>query len=241
MTVALAFVGALLDAAQHLRPGDPLLIAPCVAVGAIAFTSFGASLFARGRTRVGYFRAGLSASAISFALACLRAGYDPLSDVEIYTSPVAILLLVIAYLSVRRKWEEYGSDIGLLLWVGSLLLCVPLLFHALHFRLLLDVPAPWRDLGTLCASLALILFGIVGRLRAPVIVGMSALMLELLALVVTSVNWLQVPVRNYLMGVGALLVIVVWAFEYRREQIMLARQRFNEGREYARERFGEWR
>jgi hypothetical protein len=241
LTATLAFIAAVFDAAQHLHAGDPLLLAPCVAVGAIALMSFGASLFSGGETRVGYFRAGLSASAVSFALACLRAGYDPVSDVEIYTSPVAVLLLVIAYLSVRRKWEKYDRDTSLLLWAGSLLLCAPLLFHALYFRLLLDVAAPWRDLGTLCASLALILFGGTGRLRAPVLVGTFTLMIELAALALTSVDWLQVPLKYYLMTVGALMLLVFWMFEYRREQILLTRKRFSERREYARERFGEWR
>jgi hypothetical protein len=107
--------------------------------------------------------------------------------------------------------------------------------------LLLDVPAIMRDLGTLCASLALILFGAMGRLRAPVLVGVFALTLELVALTLTSVDWLQVPLKYYLITVGALMLIVFWMFEYRSEQILLARRRFNEQRNHARERFGEWR
>jgi hypothetical protein len=240
-TLALALLFALLHAAPHLQAGDPLLLAPCLSVGAVALASFCASLITMGRVRVGYFRAGLFATVIAFAMGCLRAGYDPVSDIEIYTSPVAVLLLAIAYASVRRSWEEYNLDTDLLLWLGSLLLAAPLLFHALYFRLLLDVPAPARDIGTLCASLALILFSIIGRLRAPVIVGTCTLALELAALALTSVNWLQVPLKYYLITVGALIVATVWAFEYRHEQILLIRQRFNERREYAREQFGEWR
>ena len=240
-TVALAFILALLHAAPHLQAGDPSLLAPCVSAGAVALATFCASLLSTAHARVGYFRAGLSATVVAFALACLRAGYDPVSDIEIYTSPVAVLMLTVAYLSARRAWEEYNRDTSLLLWLGSLLLAMPLLLHALHFRLLQDVPAPGRDIGTLCASLALILFGIIGRLRAPVFVGMFALSLELAALALTSVNWLQVPVYYYLFTVGGFIVAIVWAFEYRHEQILLARQRFKEQRDYARERFGEWR
>ncbi|MGB7922052.1 MAG: hypothetical protein WCF57_02280 [Pyrinomonadaceae bacterium] len=241
VTLALAFLLSLLHAAPHLRPRDPLLLAPLISLGSIALVSFCASLLSHAGPRVRYFRAGLSATIISLALGCLRAGFDPISDIEIYTSPVAVLLLAIAYLSARRAWEEYDRDTDLLLWFGSLLLCVPLLFHALYFRLLLDVPAVWRDLGTLCASLALILFGALGRLRAPVLVGVCALTLELSALTLTSVDWLQVPLKYYLVTVGALMVIVFGTFEYLREKILLARRRFNEQRDYARERFGEWR
>jgi hypothetical protein len=240
-TLALSSILALLHAAPHLQAGERALLAPCVSAGAIALVTFCASLLSTARARVGYFRAGLSATVVAFALLCLRAGYDPVSDIEIYTSPVAVLMLTVAYLSARRAWEEYDRDTSLLLWLGSLLLAMPLLLHALHFRLLQDVPAPGRDIGTLCASLALILFGIFGRLRAPVLVGLFALALELAALTLTSVDWLQVPVKYYLLSVGALLFVIVWAFEYRHEQILLARQRFNEHRDYARERFGEWR
>jgi hypothetical protein len=240
-TLALASLLALAHAAPHLQAGDPLLLAPSVSMGAIALASFCASLLSTAHARVAYFRAGLSATVVGFVLACLRAGYDPVSDIEIYTSPMAVLLLAIAYLSARRAWEEYDRDTDILLWLGSLLLAMPLLFHALYFRLLLDVPAPGRDIATLCASLALILFSLFGRLRAPMMVGVFALGLELAALTLTSVNWLQVPVKYYLITIGALIVILVWAFEYRREQILLARQRFNEHRAYARERFGEWR
>lgn len=241
VTIAFAFIASLLHAAPHLRVGDRLLLAPLVSLGAIALVSFCASLLSAAVTRVRYFRAGLSATVIAVALGCLRAGFDPISDIEIYASPVAVLMLAIAYLSARRAWEGYDRDTSLLLWFGSLLLCVPLLFHALYFRLLLDVPALVRDLGTLCAALALILFGAIGRLRAPVLVGVVALALELAALTLTSVDWLQVPLKYYLITVGALMLIIFWMFEYRSEQIQLARRRFNEQRDYARERFGEWR
>ena len=116
-----------------------------------------------------------------------------------------------------------------------------MLIRALQFRLLLDLPAPWRDLAVLCAALALIIFGVIGRLRAPVLVGGVTMVLELLTLTLTSVDWLQVPLKFYLITVGALMLIVFWLFEYRREQILLVRQRLDERRTYAREQFGEWR
>jgi hypothetical protein len=241
MVAALASLASLAQAFAHLRVGESLLLAPCVALGAVALLTFAASLKSRNRARVRYFRAGLYSSVITFALACLRAGYDPLSDVEIYTSPVAVLLLVIAYLSVRRKWDEYARDTGPLLWLGSLLLSAPLLIHALQYRLFLDVPAAWRDLATLCASLALIFFGVMGRLRAPLLVGAVSLATELLLLSLTSVDWLQIPLKVYLISVGALILLFWGLLEFRREQILLMRRRFNERREYARERFGEWK
>jgi hypothetical protein len=163
-------------------------------------------------------------------------------DLELYTSPVAVAMLLIAYLSIRREWgEEYEQDTSALLWLGSLGLCAPLLFHALEFRLLRDVPAPWRDLGVLCASLALVLFGVVGRLRAPVQVGVVTLLTELLVLTLTSVHWTQVPLKIYLITVGSLLALVGWLLEFRRAQLMQMRDRLNQRRETARERFGEWR
>ena len=241
LAAALAFVIAMLQATPHLHVGDPSLLAPCVALAAITLVSFIASLLSTGAERVRYFRAGLYVSVVSFALACLRAGYDPISDVEIYTTPVAALLLVIAYLSVKREWEAYARDTDLLLWAGSILLCAPLLLRALQFRLVLDTPAPWRDVGVLCASLALILFGVLGRLRAPVLVGGATLALELAALALTSVDWLQVPLKYYLITVGALMLLVFWMVEYHREHILLMRSRINERRDIVRERFGEWR
>jgi hypothetical protein len=241
ISVALVSLISLAQGFAHLRVGEPLLLAPCVALGAVALLTFAASLQSKTRARVHYFRAGLFSTVITFALACLRAGYDPLSDVEIYTSPVAILLLVIAYLSVRSKWDEYARDTGPLLWLGSLLLSAPLLIHALQYRLLLDVPAAWRDLATLCASLALIFFGVMGRLRAPLLVGAVSLASELLLLSLTSVDWLQIPLKVYLISVGALILVFWGLLEFRREQILLMRRRFNERREYARERFGEWK
>jgi hypothetical protein len=239
--MALVFVAALLQASQHLRASDPLLLTPSVAVGSLALVSFLVSLFSKGLERVRYFRAGLYLSVVAYALACLRSGFEPLVDVEVYTSPVALLLLVVAYISFRREWNDYESDTSLLFWTGSILLAGPLLLRALQFRLLLDLPAPSRDLATLCASLVLVLFGMLGRLRAPVLLGAITLLIELAALALTSVDWLQVPLKIYLVTVGALLALVGWMFEYRREQLMLIRNRFHARRETARERFGEWR
>jgi hypothetical protein len=207
----------------------------------MALQGFAASLLMTGPARVKYFRAGLMAAIISFALACLRAGYDPGADLEIYTSPVALALLLVAFLSLRREWEEYERDTNAMLWLGSVMLCAPLLFHALEFRLLRDVPAPWRDLGVLCASLALILFGVLGRLRAPVSVGIVALLTELLVLTVTSVEWTQVPLKVYLGTVGSLLMIAGWMLGFRREQLINMRNRLQEQREHMQERFGGWR
>jgi hypothetical protein len=241
VAATLAFVASLLQASPHLRTGDALLLAPCLTTGALALQAFAASLSIVGPARVKYFRAGLWTAIISFALACLRAGYDPGADLEIYTSPVAVALLLIAYLSLRREWKEYERDTNVLLWLGSLMLCAPLLFHALEFRLLWDVPAPWRDLGVLCASLALILFGVLGRLRAPVSVGIVALLTELLVLTVTSVEWTQVPLKVYLGTVGSLLMIAGWMLGFRREQLINMRNRLHERREHMQERFGEWR
>jgi hypothetical protein len=237
----LCFVAGLLQASEHLHAGDALLLAPCLTTGALALLAFAASLLITGPARVKYFRAGLLTAIVSFALACLRAGYDPGADMEIYTSPVAVALLLLAYLSVRREWREYARDTNAMLWLGSLMLCGPLLFHALVFRLLLDVPAPWRDLGVLCASLALILFGVLGRLRAPVSIGIVALVTELLVLTVTSVEWTQVPLKVYLGTVGSLLMIAGWMLGFRREQLITMRNRLQERREHMQERFGEWR
>ncbi|HKR01711.1 MAG TPA: hypothetical protein VJT09_13615, partial [Pyrinomonadaceae bacterium] len=241
VTIALVSLLSLGQTFSLLRVGEPHLLAPCAAFGATALLSFGASLWSEGKGRVRYFRAGLVALVLSFGLALLRAGFDPFGDVEVYSTPVAVLLLVIAYLSVRRNWDEYEGDTGLLLWLGSLLLALPLLMHALEYRVLLGVPAAWRDLGTLGASLALLLFGVVGRLRAPVLVGASVLSLELVVLALTSVEWLQIPLKVYLMTTGALILLIWGLLEFRREQILRLRQRLNERRESAREQFGAWK
>ncbi|HEY0005376.1 MAG TPA: zinc ribbon domain-containing protein [Pyrinomonadaceae bacterium] len=241
LAAALSFITACFQSAPHLRAGDALLLAPCLTLAAIALEAFIASFISAGPARVSYFRAGLLSAVAAFSLACLRAGFDPLADVEVYTSPVAIALLLIAYLSVQREWEEYERDTGLLLWSGSLLLCVPLLLHSLEFRLVLDVPAPWRDLGVLFASLALALSGVLGRARAPVLVGLTTLVLELLVLALTTVDWLQVPLKVYLITVGSLLALIGWMLEFRREQLIQMRDRFKARRELARRRLGQWR
>ncbi|HEY0385434.1 MAG TPA: zinc ribbon domain-containing protein, partial [Pyrinomonadaceae bacterium] len=195
---ALVSLAALIQAAPLLQTGNESLLAPTVTAGAISVVTFSASLFSVGGERVLYFRVGLCAAVAAFVLAALRAGFDPLIDVELYTSPIAVLLLIVAYLAVRREWDEYASDANLLLWTGALLLCGPLLIRALQFRLLLDLPAPLRDVGVLCVSLLVIFFGVLGRLRAPVMVGAVTLSLELAALALTSVEWLQVPLKIYL-------------------------------------------
>jgi hypothetical protein len=240
-TMMLVAVAAVAQGFAHLRVGESRLLAPAVTFGALALLSFGASLWSTSHARVRYFRTGLFTLLASFTLACLRAGFDPAENVELYTTPAAVLLLAVAYLTARRAWEEYAADTTLLLWLGSLLLAGPLLMRALEYRLLLDVPAPWRDLGVLFAALALVLFGVVGRLRAPVLVGATALVLELAALALTSVPWLQIPLWAYLIPVGVFLMLVWGMFEYRREQVLRLRQRLNERRAAARERFGEWR
>ena len=78
-------------------------------------------------------------------------------------------------------------------------------------------------------------------MRAPVLVGSISLIAELSVLTLTSVDWLQVPLKYYLMTVGALLLIIFGTLEYRREQFLLMRRRFQERRDSAREQFGEWR
>lgn len=231
----------VLLAITHLRLGDTLLFAPSVSLGTTGLLLFGGSLRVKTQERVRCFRAGLFALIVAFVLAMLHAGFDPASDAEVYTSPIAILLLVVAYFSARRNWDEYAHDTNLLLWAGSILLAVPLLIHALQYRLFLDVPAPWRDLLTLCAALALVILGGVGRLRAPVLIGAGVLALELTALALTSVDWLQIPLKVYLISTGALILLIWGLLEFRHEQILLVRRRFNERRELARERFGEWK
>ncbi|HEY0376051.1 MAG TPA: hypothetical protein VGC87_03760 [Pyrinomonadaceae bacterium] len=240
-TMILVVVAAVAQAAGYLHVGEPRLLAPAVTCGALALFSFGASLWSASHARVMYFRAGLFTLLASFTLACLRAGFDPGENVELYTTPAAVLLLAVAYLTARRAWEEYAADTTLLLWLGCLLLAGPLLARSLEYRLLLGVPAPWRDLGVLFAAPALVLFGVVGRLRAPVLVGATALALELAALALTSVPWLQISLKAYLISVGILVVIVSGLLEFRREQVLRLRQRLIERRAAARERFGDWR
>ena len=242
--VSTAFATAaivVLLAITHLRVGDAALLTPSVMLGATGLLLFGVSLGFRNRERVRYFRGGLFALILAFTLAALHAGLDPFGEVEIYTSPVGVILLVMAYLYARREEDEYASDTKLLLWAGSLLLAAPLLLHALSYRLFLDVPAHWRDLATLCAALALLIFGIIGHLRAPILVGASTLALELSALALTSVGWLQIPLKVYLISTGALILLIWGLLEFRHEQILLMRKRFNEHREMARARFGEWK
>jgi hypothetical protein len=239
--LGLSLLFALVQAGPHLQAGDARLLAPSMTAGAIALLAFVASIFSRGRESVLYFRAGLWVSVVALMLVSMRAGFDPLADVEVYTTPVAVLILIIAYLSHRRAWAEYDRDVGALLWVGSLLLCVPLLLRSLEFRLLLDESAPWRDLAVLMASLALVLYGAVGRMRAPVLAGSITLIVELVVLTLTSVDWLQVPIKYYLITVGALLFVTFGALEYRREQFLLMHKRFQERRDYMRQQFGGWR
>jgi hypothetical protein len=233
-------VALILQAAPLLQTGNELLLAPMLTAGALCALTLLASLFSAGRERVRYFRVGLGAAVVAFVLLVLRAGFDPIVDVEMYTSPVAVLLLVVSYFMMRREWDEYARDTGLLLWTGGLLLCGPLLIRALQFRLLLDLPAPWRDMVVLCVSFLLIIFGVIGRLRAPVIIGTITLLLELFALALTSVPWLQVPLKVYLITAGVLSIIVWGIFEYRREQLLLVRQRLHERGAQARERFEQW-
>jgi hypothetical protein len=121
------------------------------------------------------------------------------------------------------------------------LLAGPLLIHALQIRLFFEQPAPGRDLATLCASLGLVLFGVLRRVRAPVLVGTVSLGLELAALTLTSIDWLQVPLKIYLISMGALISLIFGLLEFRREKILSMRKRFQERRDYARERFGEWK
>jgi hypothetical protein len=239
--LVLAFLLALLQSGPHLQPGNEHLLSPSLSAAAVALLSFAASIFSKGRASVIYFRSGLWVSVVTLMLASLRAGFDPISDIEVYSTPVALLILIIAYLSHRREWTEYDTDVGALLWAGSLLLAVPMLARALEFRLLLDSAAPWRDVAVLAASLALILYGVMGRMRAPVIVGSVSLITELAVLTLTSVDWLQVPLKYYLITVGALLLLIFGTLEYRREQFLLLRKRFQERKDLMRGQFSEWR
>ena len=238
--LGLAALAAALRVAPELVPGNENLLAACVTFAAICAASLAAGLLSRGAARVRYFRAGVGAIILAFMLACLRAGYDPFEDVEVYTSPIGILALVAGYVYARRDREEYAPDARLLLWAGGVLLCGPLLLRAAQFRLLLDAPALWRDLLVLCVSLVLVLSGALGKLRAPVIVGAITLMLELALLTVTSVHWLQVPLWKYLVTVGVLILIVWGAIENRREQLLALRARLQERREHVLDEFGRW-
>jgi len=239
----IAFAATLIEAAAHLQTGNNRLFASCITTSEISLLSFAAYALIKVEARVNYFRAGLAAAVSSYALWCLRAGYSPFSDVEIYTTPVAVLLLVVAYVFLRGEQDtaKKARDAGVLLWTGSVLLCAPLFLRAFEARLLEGVPALSRDLALLCASLALIFFGATKRLRAPVAVGAAALFAELSVLTLTSVDWAQVPLKIYLVTMGALIVFVCWCLEFRREQLLLVRKRISESRTTARERFGEWR
>lgn len=239
----IAFAATLIESAAHLQTGNTRLFPSCVTTLEISALSFAAYALIKEEVRAHYFRAGLAAAISSYALWCLRAGYSPISEVEIYTTPVAVLLLVVAYLSMRGGQDaaKKARDAGAMLWTGSVLLCTPLCLRAFEARLLEGVPALSRDLALLCASLALIFFGATKRLRAPVAVGATALLAELSVLTLTSVDWAQVPLKIYLVTMGALIVFVCWCLEFRREQLLLVRKRISESRMAARERFGEWK
>ncbi len=239
--LALATGASVIQAMLHLEVGARGMLAPAVAFGSIALVTLCASLWQKERARAAYFRAGVFAAVIAFWLADLRAGLHPWDDVEVYTAPVGIVLLLLSYIAVRRRWDEFANDTVLLLWTGSILLAGPLLIRALQFRLMLDTPAPSRDLITLFVSLALMIFSVLGRLRAPMIIGAITLLIELAALTLTSVDWLQVPLKVYLITVGALILIIWGTLEYRREQFLAMRRKLHEQRTHAREEFGKWR
>lgn len=242
-TLGIAFVAAIVGAAAHLRLEDAGLFAPCATAALIAGLSLAARILSPpGLARARYVRMALAGAVLAFWLGAGYTGYDPLGEIEVYTAPVGVLLLVIAYLSLRREPENMPSgETQMLLWVGGILLCVPPLVHAAEFRLIRDVPAIWRDLATLCAALVLVFFGAAGRLRAPALVGGTTLVLELMLLALTSVNWLQVPLKIYLGCVGSALVIAVWMLEFRREHVAAIRSRFQRERRRARSRFERWR
>lgn len=132
---------------------------------------------------------------MTFILGCftylvigIRLGYSLTSATEFYSIPFGLLLLILGGLNTRKKAEPLAS---IDLWLGSVMLALPLLLHVMEYRFILHQSSTSYDIGLLVVSLALALGGLVFQTNAPAICGGTSFLLGMTIIVFSFVEWEQ--------------------------------------------------
>jgi hypothetical protein len=168
------------------------------------------------------------------------AGFAPGERPEAFTAPVGAALILVGWLKLSGR-NASGVFARLYVWAGSLLLCGPVLLHALQARFL-DGRASWPlDILVDTIALAAVGGGAWGRLRGPFCVGLTTIALHLLIVVIDSVKWGAIPYAVYLVGVGLLIGVSGWLLSRKRRELEALQSAMRANWRARAGAFSEWR
>ncbi|MCS7080425.1 MAG: zinc ribbon domain-containing protein [Chloracidobacterium sp.] len=141
-------------------------------------------------------------------------GWPAFAWIASVTLPYGLIVGATGWL--KQRFQRGSPTLSeALVWLGSLTFCFPVVLQALHRRLTGDV-ALFYDILADTTALTALLVGLAGRLRAPLTLGGTALGFHLLAVVVLSVPWGDIPYGVYLAVTGLLLFVTgTWLWRRR--------------------------
>ncbi len=108
---------------------------------------------------------------------------SPWQQTELFSVVIGLLLLISGYLGWYREQESESSFVSLSLFVGSLLVTVPLAIATWIDRGH-DIFRPLNEFGFLFASLALLTLGIMSQLKSTTLVGAGMTVLYFVTLLI---------------------------------------------------------
>ncbi|MFQ3580483.1 hypothetical protein J8C06_07260 [Chloracidobacterium validum] len=162
-----------------------------------------------------YALGGLVWGAAAYVWWLSHVGLPVFANIAYITLPYGVLTVGIGWLKQRFQ-RGYPVLSEALIWLGSLIFCVPVVLQALQRRLT-DRVALSYDVVADAAALVALVTGLATGWRAPSTVGAFALSFHLGLVVVYSVPWGDIPYSVYLTASGlTLFVIGTWLWRHYR-------------------------
>jgi hypothetical protein len=116
-----------------------------------------------------------------------------------------VILLILSIIGRFREAGQAGDEsVTMGLALGSLLAVGPL-FLAMIWHRWDAGPSMWDEIALLTISVMMLAAGLIGQMKAPTLLGGTALVLYLMILVGSIVHRPQVAIGVYMMGGAALL------------------------------------
>jgi hypothetical protein len=217
--LAAVFLGLSRLAAEQIRWGNVGLLAVLTVISVLAM-----ALVRHQAWRRWYVVTALGQAALSFLGITILSALSPGQKLEIFSVSVGLMLLVAGHVGWYREQEQQRDLVSLSLFLGSLMLGVPLAVATVidrsqdHFIFL-------NELGFLAAAVLLVTTGFLFQLKSTTLVGALLTSLYFLSLLIfvpwSRLNYVAVFI---MVGGGTLFVLGLLLSVYRDRLLALPEQ-----------------